>query len=85
MIDVDSIERAAGEPAADPFGDSTLPLVVAAGRLMPAKGQDDLLSALELLNRTNPVNLLVVSFSIAPILSTCSWWAPVQTASASSA
>jgi glycosyltransferase involved in cell wall biosynthesis len=57
MIDVAAIERAAVEPARHAFSASPLPLLVAAGRLEPGKGQADLLAALE---RTRPANLLVL-------------------------
>ncbi|MFN2628818.1 MAG: glycosyltransferase, partial [Gaiellaceae bacterium] len=60
MFDLEAIELAAAEPAPHAFTASRLPLLVAAGRLTPAKGQDDLLIALERLNRARPTNLLVL-------------------------
>lgn len=60
MVDLEAIDRSAREPARHRFSDGPLPLLVAAGRLLPAKGQADLLVAHELLSRTRPANLLVL-------------------------
>jgi glycosyltransferase involved in cell wall biosynthesis len=61
MVDLRAIELAAAAPARHAFSERDLPLLVAAGRLAPGKGQADLLAALALINRTRPTNLLVLS------------------------
>lgn len=60
MIELDSIERAGAERPDHPFSGSDLPLVVTMGRLVPEKGQADLLSAVALLGQRRPCNLLVL-------------------------
>ena len=61
MVDLRAIEAAAAAPVDHAFsGDRRRSLLVAAGRLAPGKGQEDLLVALALINRTRPVNLLVL-------------------------
>jgi glycosyltransferase involved in cell wall biosynthesis len=60
MIDVRSIAQDAQVPTPGPFADSSSPLIVAAGRMLPAKGQADLLHALNLISERRPCNLLVL-------------------------
>lgn len=60
MIDVAAITSAAARPTQHPFTRSRLPLAVTAGRLAPAKGQDDLVTAIALLQGKRSCNLLVL-------------------------
>ena len=60
MVDIAGIRTAARERVDLPFADGPTPLLVAAGRLHPAKGYDDLLLALRLLKGTRACNLAIL-------------------------
>jgi glycosyltransferase involved in cell wall biosynthesis len=60
MIDARGIVDSARSPADVPFADTDSALIVTAGRLHPAKGQADLLHALQLINQRRACNLLVL-------------------------
>jgi glycosyltransferase involved in cell wall biosynthesis len=60
MVEVTTVQRAAATGAPDPFDGSDLPLIAAMGRLVPAKGQGDLIEAIALLRDTRPCNLVLL-------------------------
>jgi glycosyltransferase involved in cell wall biosynthesis len=60
MIELEAIQRAGAAPQEHAFSGSALPLVVTMGRLVPEKGQADLLSATALLGERRPCNLLIL-------------------------
>ena len=60
MIELEAIGRAGEERPEHPFSGSDLPLVVTMGRLVPEKGQTDLVSAVALLAEGRPCNLLIL-------------------------
>jgi glycosyltransferase involved in cell wall biosynthesis len=59
-IETEEIEALSALRVSHAFSESELPLIVTAGRLEAAKGQDDLLAAFEILSETHPSNLLII-------------------------
>ena len=60
MIDYGALQEAGRQPHRHAFSHVNVPLIVAAGRLAPSKGQADLLEAVGLLGPDHPCNLLLL-------------------------
>jgi N-acetylgalactosamine-N,N'-diacetylbacillosaminyl-diphospho-undecaprenol 4-alpha-N-acetylgalactosaminyltransferase len=60
MVEVETVRQASLEGGAHPFKGSDLPLIVTMGRLVPPKGQSDLVRAVALLKGKRDCNLLIL-------------------------